>query len=227
MLGFATIRKDSFPKEALDRQRWRSLIGEFPELRRLEFLKIGSESYPAPDSAELIKDGEVVGLFVWENGQIYVDGPYSMFPLAKGIAEILDARVFDDTGEEMLETPPETANLEGERAVHYQQYDQPLDLLGKDLISLLTQKKSELAAVVGSMLAKSEMPTVTLPVKGITSMTGEIADEVHEWPNATQGEEFHHLVLHFLNERLVGFHISFRRSAPATAPATKPWWKFW
>jgi hypothetical protein len=227
MLGFATIRKDGFPKVALDRQRWRSLIGELPELRRLEFLTVGSERYPAPDSAELVEDGKVIGNFIWENGQIYVDGPYSMFPLAKGIADILDAYVFDDTGEEMLETPSETINLEGERPVHYQQYDQPLNLLGRDLFSLLTRTKDEVAALVGRMSAKSEMPTVTLPVKAITSMTGETADEVHEWPNATQGEEFHHLVLHFLNERLVGFRMSFRGSAPAASPATKPWWKFW
>src|SRR5688500_11491179 len=98
MLGFATIRNDDFPRKWLDRQRWSSLIGEFPELRRIEFLELGSKTYPAPDSAEFLEDGKVVGRFIWENGQIYVDGPYSMFPLAKGIAEILDAAVFDDTG---------------------------------------------------------------------------------------------------------------------------------
>jgi hypothetical protein len=50
---------------------------------------------------------EVVGCFIWDNGQIYVDGPYSMFPLAKAIAEILDANVYDDCGDEIVEMPPE------------------------------------------------------------------------------------------------------------------------
>jgi hypothetical protein len=105
MIGFATIRKDDFPKHWLDQQRWRSLIGEFPELRRMEFLAVDSERIP--DSAELLENGEVVGAFIWDNGQIWVDGPYSMFPLAKGIAEILDASVYDDVGDEMVEAPAE------------------------------------------------------------------------------------------------------------------------
>jgi hypothetical protein len=83
MIGFATIRKEGFPKQRLDQQRWRSLIGEFPELRRIQFIAVGSERVAAPDSAELIEDGAAVGAFIWDNGQIYVDGPYSIFPLAK------------------------------------------------------------------------------------------------------------------------------------------------
>lgn len=107
MIGFATIRKESFPQDWLDQQRWRSLIGEFPELRHMEFLSVGSERIPAPDSAELVEDGTAVGAFIWADGQIYVDGPYSMFPLAKGIADILDASVYDDVGDEILEMPAE------------------------------------------------------------------------------------------------------------------------
>jgi len=40
MFGFATIRKEEFPNQQLDRVRWRSLIGEFPELRRIDFLDL-------------------------------------------------------------------------------------------------------------------------------------------------------------------------------------------
>jgi hypothetical protein len=105
MIGFATIRKEGFPEEWLDQQRWRTLIGEFPELRPMEFLAAGSDYAPTPDSAELIENGQTIGAFIWENGQIYVDGPYSMFPLAKCIADILDASVYDDAGDEMFETP--------------------------------------------------------------------------------------------------------------------------
>lgn len=105
MLGFATIRKDGFPDEQLDRKRWLALIGEFPELRRVDTLTLGSERYDITGSAELLQDGERIGMFIWERGQIYVDGPYSMIELARTIAEILDAQVFDDAGDEMLEVP--------------------------------------------------------------------------------------------------------------------------
>src|SRR5262245_33463674 len=129
MLGFATIRKDSFPNESLDRDRWRRLIGEFPELRGLDRLN----GYEVPDSAQWIEHGKVAGAFIWEKGQIYVDGPYSMFALAKRIADVLDARVIDDLGDEMLEAPEELPGPITERGVHYHRYDEPLDLLGKDL----------------------------------------------------------------------------------------------
>ena len=60
------------------------------------------------NGAELIRDGSRVGLFVWQNGKICVDGPYSMFPMAQRIARALGARVFDDdTGDELLEVPDE------------------------------------------------------------------------------------------------------------------------
>jgi hypothetical protein len=108
MIGFATIRKEEFPKQRLDQQRWRSLIGEFPELRRLEFVSVGSRQIATPDSAELLDGDQVVGSFIWESGQIYVDGPYSMFPLAKCIADILDAGVYDDAGDEILDVPEES-----------------------------------------------------------------------------------------------------------------------
>ena len=105
MLGFAAIRKDGFPDEQLDRKRWLALIGEFTELRRVDTLTVGSERYDYSGSAELLRNGERVGMFIWERGQVCVDGPYSMFTLAQTIAEILDARVFDVAGDEMLEVP--------------------------------------------------------------------------------------------------------------------------
>ena len=85
-----------------------SLIGEFPELRRIDSLSVGSRVLRIPDSAELVDEsGKAIGVFVWENGQIYVDGPYSMFSVAKCIADILDAYVFDDAGDELMEVPDE------------------------------------------------------------------------------------------------------------------------
>lgn len=108
MIGFAAIRKEDFPRERLDQQRWRSLIGEFPELRRKEFVLVGSQQMATPDSAELVDGNQIIGSFIWDNGQIYVDGPYSMFPLAKCIADILDAGVYDDAGDEIFDLPEET-----------------------------------------------------------------------------------------------------------------------
>ncbi len=53
----------------------------------------------------MVQDGVAVGFFIFEQGQIYVDGPYSMFDLANCIADILDAKVFDDAGDELVEVP--------------------------------------------------------------------------------------------------------------------------
>jgi hypothetical protein len=227
MLGFATIRKDDFPKEWLDRDRWRSLIGEFPELRRKDHMLIGGERYEVPDSAEFLENGEVVGAFIWENGQIYVDGPGSMFSLAKAIADILDARVLDDDGNEMLEPPEELDLPTKPQRVSYHQYDQPLDLLGKDLISRLDCLKADLTSLVGAMIPRSEMKLSLLPATKIASMTGQLADEVHEWPNAKLGREFRHLVLLFRKDRLVGMRWSHKGEAKASHSQQKPWWKLW
>lgn len=227
MLGFATIRKDGFPTESLDRDRWRSLIGEFPELRRINSLRVGSQQYAVPDSADYLENGAVVGSFIWESGQIYVDGPASMFSLAKGIAEILEARIFDNAGDEMLE-PPEELNLPtDDQQVSHHQYPEPLDMFGKDLISRMDCTKSDLVPLVGSLLPKGEMKLSSFPAKAIASMTGELADEVHEWPNATLGQEFRHLVLHFRNDRLIGMKWSHQDLAKVSSAARKSWWKLW
>ena len=112
----------------------------------------------------------------------------------------------------------------GKRRVHHREYSEAFDLTGKDLISLLDRPKAEVAALIGVIHAKDAMTTVDLPVESVTSMTGEIADEVHEWPQATLGPRFWHLVLHFLDDRLVGFRWSFPPS-PARAPTPKPWYR--
>ncbi len=110
------------------------------------------------------------------------------------------------------------------RIVHFREYPDALDLLGKDLISLLNQPKDEVSRLVGRMSAKSEMPTEELPGEYVTSLTGEIADEVHEWPNATLGSGFRHLILQFREGRLI--HMSWKFQGPPPRPG-KPWWKLW
>ena len=228
MFGFATIRKEGFPNQQLDRVRWRSLIGEFPELRRIDFLDLYDGRYEVPDSAELIENGKKVGLFLWENGQIYVDGPYSMFALAKGIAGILDAKVFDSYGDEMIVAPEALPRPTGDRAVYWHQYYEELDMTGKDLISALEKTKAEIARLVGDMIPKSQMTTRQIPVaKLFTTMSGEIADEVHEWPNATLGAGFRHLALYFFNDRLIGNRWTAQKPAETAPVERKPRWKFW
>ncbi len=109
--GFASIHPENFPDDRLDQQWWFALIATLPELRRIDSLEVvipflGGKVRVRVDGAELIRDGSRVGLFVWQNGKICVDGPYSMFPMAQRIAQALGARVFDDdSGEELLEVP--------------------------------------------------------------------------------------------------------------------------
>jgi len=53
------------------------------------------------------------------------------------------------------------------------------------------------------MAAKSEVQMEGLPGEYVTLLTDEVADEVHEWLNATLGPEFRHLVLQFREGRFV------------------------
>src|SRR5882672_4204783 len=96
-----------------------------------------------------------------------------------------------------MSTPSATDAPAEWRMVHLREYSEPLDLFGKDLISMVSHSKEEVSTLVGRMAAKLEMQTQELPGEYVTSLTGEIADEVHEWPNATLGSEFRHLILQF------------------------------
>lgn len=90
---------------------------------------------------------------------------------------------------------------------------------------------------MGTMAVKSEMQTEVLPVKSVTTRRGEVADEVHEWPNATQGPRSRHLTLQFREGRLIQmiwkFQPGITKLAPSKArqsdpapPRKKPWWRF-
>lgn len=116
-------------------------------------------------------------------------------------------------------TPPDW------RQVHLHEYSEALDLSGRDLISQLGRTKDAVSNLVGSMVDKSQMRREELPGEQVTSMTGEIADEVHEWPRATLGEEFRHLILQFREGRLTQFSWKFQDGTSTRNP--KPWWKFW
>ena len=49
------------------------------------------------------------------------------------------------------------------RTVRLREYSEPLDLFGKDLISILSRSKEEVSDMVGKMAAQSEMQTEELP----------------------------------------------------------------
>jgi len=115
--------------------------------------------------------------------------------------------------------------------VHFREYNESLDMLGKDLISMLARSREHASKLVGNIVDKSEMRMEELPGEYVTATTGEVADEVHEWPNASLGTEFHHLVLKFGEGRLVEFvwkfqHAAVPRSKPAL-PRQNAWWRFW
>lgn len=74
------------------------------------------------------------------------------------------------------------------------------------------------------MTTKSEMKVCKVPGEYATSLNGEVADEIHEWPNATLGPEFRHLTLQFRDDQLIHIVWKFNGAAPVTS---KPWWKFW
>ena len=107
------------------------------------------------------------------------------------------------------------------RQVHLQEYSEPLDLLGRDLISQLGRTKDDISKLVGTMVEKSQMQTEDLPGEQVTSMTGKIADEVHEWPRATLGRDSRHLILQFREGRLNQF--SWKTQGGTPTRNTKPW----
>ncbi len=108
--------------------------------------------------------------------------------------------------------------------VHLREYSEPLDLIGNDLMGMIGRSREEVSGIVGKMATKAEMQTEELPAEFVISLAGEFADEVHEWPNATLGPEFRHLMLQFREDRLVHMRWKFQGT---TTRLAKPWWKFW
>jgi hypothetical protein len=131
--------------------------------------------------------------------------------------------------EPAFETYTEPPTEEEQRAaicdVPYHKYEQAVDLTGCDLISLLDSPKNRVASVVGMLLSKAEMPCVPLPLSELRAMSGEIAEEVHDFANARFGGEDKQVVLHFLGDRFLGFRLGSRESA--APPPPRPWYRRW
>ncbi|GJM08382.1 MAG: hypothetical protein DHS20C11_06580 [Lysobacteraceae bacterium] len=100
----------------------------------------------------------------------------------------------------------------GTTKVHYHQYQQSLDLTGKDLISLGGQPISAVEQIVGTFAPAESMTEIEVPVERVTSMTGEVAEQIHEWPNARMGSSFEKLSVHVSNGAMCnlvwGFSLS-------------------
>jgi hypothetical protein len=110
------------------------------------------------------------------------------------------------------------SRIKDKTSVRHREYGELLDFSGKNLFALLDHPKAEVAELTGGLAAKSEMAIVAVPAKAVTAMSGDVADELHEWPCATLGQRFHHLVLLFVDDRL----LEFRWKTP---PMHRPWYR--
>jgi len=108
-------------------------------------------------------------------------------------------------------------------AVAYASYPGALDMTGQDLISLLDHAKSDLTPMFGMLAEKQQMCVMDMPEREVIGSTGEIPDEVHDWPGATLGPDIRDLRLMFLDDRLIGLRWKFNK-ALSEAPR-RPWYR--
>ena len=101
----AVIAAREYPERHLDKAAWSAFRDAEPLLRRIDEIH---EVNPftkeplvlsCPGSAEVVRGTEVVGLMIWEDGRILVDGdPEILTPLAIRCATALGAEVQDEDG---------------------------------------------------------------------------------------------------------------------------------
>lgn len=88
--------------------------------------------------------------------------------------------------------------------VQHKVYPVKLDLAGMDLTSCFWFSKSQMAPYVGPLAPPQELESIQLPADNVTALNGEVAEEIHIFPDASQGADFKHLTLLFRNDRLIG-----------------------
>ncbi len=108
--------------------------------------------------------------------------------------------------------------------IRYANHLEPVDLTGRDVMSILGKTKSDVVSSIGLDFSGGSTE-IALPSQKITSMTGEIADEVHEWPSAKQGSSFRSLSLHFRGGLLIAIEWNF--SLKDFLPSKAPWYRRW
>jgi hypothetical protein len=69
----------------------------------------------------------------------------------------------------------------------YAKYDEKMDFLGKNLIGLLDAPKAKVKTMIPVLRDESEMEQRSGSAQELQDHLGDIADEVHEFLNATQG----------------------------------------
>jgi len=69
----------------------------------------------------------------------------------------------------------------------YAKYDEKMDFLGKNLIGLIDAPKVKVKAMIPVLRDESEMEQRSGSAQELQDYHGDIADEVHEFLNATQG----------------------------------------
>ena len=109
--------------------------------------------------------------------------------------------------------------------VGYSKHIVQIDLSGRDLISVLGKSRAEVAAMTGLNFSAQTMTPKSVPAAKVTSMAGEVADEVHDWPNASQGLSFHSMSLHFRDGVLITLEWNF--TLEDFLVKKKPWYRRW
>jgi hypothetical protein len=74
------------------------------------------------------------------------------------------------------------------RTYRFTQYEEPIDITGKDLISQSGGSRRKLKALVPILRDPVEMERRWSFTKKLRTSTGEVADEIHEFLNARLGE---------------------------------------
>ena len=95
------------------------------------------------------------------------------------------------------------------KVVKFARYDQPIDLTGKNLLFLPGGPVSGAENFLGAFKTSNDLVQVLAPVDRITNIRGQIAEEVHFWPNASLGSDFKTLSIHVIDNQIIGLVWSF------------------
>lgn len=92
-------------------------------------------------------------------------------------------------------------------------------------MSIFGKTREEGESATGLAFSGVSVVPISVPTEKVTSLAGEVADEIHEWPKASQGKSFNSLSLHFRDEKLISLEWNF--SLESFLPKKKPWYKKW
>lgn len=105
-------------------------------------------------------------------------------------------------------------------AVIHASYSAAFDLTGQNVVMM--QTRTEVEALLGPLTAKDSMASRSVDHETVTTKQGDVADEVHEWPNATQGERFRRLAVLLRRDEVLEVRWGF---SLADFLPKQPWYK--